>query len=243
MSFPVPPYKIVSDRKNKLLYYPVNSDCVLYHAYWDGTTNDYSSYGQNSTVYGATFVENGLSFDGIDDHVIVDPDSTFQYTGAFTWDGYVKVDTTITGNAVWVGFGWGELKKRKTILYFNFAENRMETITDARDASSLACYDRSKYLKKGEWHHFAYIYNRLGNGKAELYIDTINADTSNATLTDLLEELPGQPIEVGVWRVDNAPTYTAWFKGIIGELRLWTTAISLAQLSDIFNSTKSRYGL
>ncbi len=39
-------------------YYPVGSDCVLYHAYWDGTADDHSPVGTNDgVVTGASFGE------------------------------------------------------------------------------------------------------------------------------------------------------------------------------------------
>lgn len=36
-------------------YYPVGSDCHLYHAYWDGTAIDHSSYGNDGIVNGASW--------------------------------------------------------------------------------------------------------------------------------------------------------------------------------------------
>ena len=55
--------------KGKHKYVKVGSDCVLYHAYWDGTAKDHSSYGNDGTVVGGTFVENAIELDVADDYI------------------------------------------------------------------------------------------------------------------------------------------------------------------------------
>ncbi len=66
-------------------YYRVGSDCVLYHAYWDGTAKDHSIYGNDGTVYGAVYQGGeGLYFDGTDDYVDCGAGSSLDITGNFS---------------------------------------------------------------------------------------------------------------------------------------------------------------
>jgi hypothetical protein len=65
-------------------YYPVGSDCILYHAYWDGTAIDHSTYANDGTIVtGPTFVSGGLSFPGTG-YVTTPHNSLGPGTGDFT---------------------------------------------------------------------------------------------------------------------------------------------------------------
>ena len=92
-------------------YYPVGADCVLYHAYWDGTAVDHSGGGNDGVVTGAAFVENGLLFDHIDDRVVVTHSASLDvsniivccWLNAATWATY---DAVMIKSATWAT-GWG----------------------------------------------------------------------------------------------------------------------------------------
>ena len=93
--------------KGKHKYVKVGSDCVLYHAYWDGTAKDHSLYANDGTVVGAGFVEGGLQFDGTDDGVnIVDNSEMDIGTGSWTWLFWIKPTTTTAIQRI-VGSNYG----------------------------------------------------------------------------------------------------------------------------------------
>jgi len=72
-------------------YYPVDLDCVLYHAYWDGTARDHSSYGNDGIITGCTFVPNGVTFPNVGDLIDLTVDSSLQIgTGDFSCYAWVK---------------------------------------------------------------------------------------------------------------------------------------------------------
>src|SRR4030065_334281 len=98
----------LSSRKK---YYPVDSTCILYHAYWDGTAKDHSIYDNHGTLSGCTYVEKGLQFNGSTDHVVIANDTELNPpAGNFdlTIDAWVNVDAGVSNWGFAVSKGsWG----------------------------------------------------------------------------------------------------------------------------------------
>jgi hypothetical protein len=72
-------------------YYPVGTDCSLYHAYWDGTAKDHSIRGNHGQLNGdASFGPNGVYFHGTNGNVSIPVQTitlqmlTFDYS-IFLW--------------------------------------------------------------------------------------------------------------------------------------------------------------
>ena len=81
-----------------------NSDLVGHWKFEEGSGNtayDSSAYGNNGTIYGATYVPGfnglGLSFDGQDDSVLVPYSTSINPPSAITLEAYVKRNSSADG--------------------------------------------------------------------------------------------------------------------------------------------------
>ena len=97
---------------SKVLYNPINLDrCVLALTKpYIGSDKwiDYSGYGNDGTIYGATKDSNGfLSFDGIDDYVDFGCGASLDITKAIAIDMVVKSISNSNTNRVIIGKGGG----------------------------------------------------------------------------------------------------------------------------------------
>jgi len=215
-------------------YYPVGADCVLYHAYWDGTATDHSSYGNDGTVTGPTFVENAISFDGNDDRIVVAHDASIAPSDAISvymwmyiadgdWDDYDIPLFKSTTTAWSDGYGF----------YLVASNFRIDFFVNGYTHSATIYHYRVGHLLDGEdhWNLYCATYNKtniieyedVSYSQSTAYDQNINSSTH-----DLLVGYDGSGY---------------WFKGKIGELLIFNTAKSSDDITAYFNATKSRYGL
>jgi len=222
-------------------YYPVGEDCLLYHAYWDGTATDHSSYGNDGTVTGATFVENGLSFDGTDDDVV-----TPNGLNGFVGDGLGRInDMTIIA---WVKVTAEKTDTRTLLCQLN-CTGKLDIIMpysstfywdcgSFTDGRLSVAYDDS-WLNAWKMFSVTSTVTPPGYvvGAQEIRVNDVSvASDSNATYFE-----PGSDaarhIVIGSWTDGSLD-----WKGIIGELYIFDSLLT-TEITNIYNATKSRYGL
>ncbi len=207
-------------------YYPVGADCVLYHDYGDGLESavDHSIYGNNGTVYGATFVENGLSFDGTDDYVNVAYTAEQNITGDLTIEGWVLFDGAMTYGVIIDRYyltSWGIYGVAKNLsLYYSGTE----FLTTG-----------SPIVNYGAWYHIAVVVKKSTteawwyvNGVENRYINTFNPTVTGNTNDTKFGKMLGQEV-------------LYFYSGDIGEKRVYNTPKTAVQIIDVCNFTKARY--
>lgn len=197
-------------------YYPVDANCILYHAYWDGTALDHSQYGNHGTVYGAAFVENALRYDGTDDYVSI---PSVNLGTAHTYHVWIKMDTTKAEQILCNEDSTDYLANAgPNVLMYYMADSTYDVI------GVVSMYD--------QWLLASVI--RDGNDVAKLYINGVfrgNGDVAMAGNVNFTN-IGGRP---GI-----APYF---FDGDLGEVQLHTIAQSPTEILDYYNGTKLRYGL
>ena len=206
-------------------YYPVGEDCVLYHAYWDGTAVDHSEYGRDGSVNGSTFVENGLSFDGNNDYVRNNDPITVGTSdyGIMVW---IKLDATAGAGRIFdiVGTGLFDIfvyEDGTSFRHWNIwpgsAWNRNGTHAGV----------------EGVWHHItSYIDRDVG---LKMYADTVQILSFGGNWSAV--NLPASAINVIGINGNDLTTYP--LKAIIGEILVFK---GIPDYANHFNATKSRYG-
>jgi hypothetical protein len=212
-------------------YYPVGPDCVLYHAYWDGTAVDHSLAGNNGTNNGGSFVTNGITLDGTADQTVtftnaagqLDPMSGFTF---FMWFNRTSTDNLrvliLDDNSN--GFELNELEValHTWTRYYPFMISG--TLTEEHDSSL------------GMWHAVAFGLDGLTDPNMYSSINGVSWDlrgTGSGTFS--LAHNSNR------YHVGNVSPYG--FSGTVGELLIFNTFKDLAYIANLFNATKGRYGL
>ena len=211
-------------------YYPVGADCVLYHAYWDGTAVDHSLGGNDGNVVTPLFGTYGLTFNGTSDRVWMPAaDSLDVGVGDFTIMTFVKVANDVTGRIVASDYGAG--------LWFHYlyAANGVCVIRWF-DENWLGYYTNSVVgAFDGSWKHIAAITDRdVGSRIAVNGAWSGNWDGATTTASIITNRVSFGDIP------DNANNP---LKFEMGEMLFFNTAKDLTAIQDHYNTCKSRYGL
>lgn len=209
-------------------YYPVGADCLLYHAYWDGTAVDHSSYGNDGTVVGgATFVDNGLSFDGVDGQVsIANYAALSPRTGDWTAHFWINNTSWPAGSCILYGYtsnpSHGYLYRGVGYLSSLFV------------GSTVNIYNvNGGYPAAGVWLLSTYVMDR--DVGAHIYLNGVwDRTEGNLEGYDIL--FTQLSFGVGIY-------FAYFWAGIIGEALIFNDAQNVTQIANYYNATKSRYGL
>jgi len=212
------------------VYYPVGSDCVLYHAYWDGTAVDHSSYGNDGTVYGASFGTYGLTFDGTDDIVVVANNSEMDVgTGSFSWLFWINY-TAGQGATRLVGCDYGS-----GLWFYAVRADGYNQIYD--DAWGSYYLTGTTIGAAGEWHLMGYGVDRIAQkyyrGIDGVWLESSLSNTTESSIT---------AADIGIGGIPMAPT-NGPYNGVLGETIWWNVFKSQTVFTDYYNFTKARYGL
>ena len=229
-------------------YYAVDSNCVLYHAYWDSTATDHSSYGNNGTVVGATFVENGLYFI-TDDYVSCDDSASLDIGTAgiftiFVWRKYVGGGGATS--QAWFGKG-GDGAYAPYVASFTRADTVQYFLgSQAGDAwdTNIAKEDSTK--EDGNWYLLTIRSN--GTNSATMHLNTTLRETDTSPANAFYDN--AGPLIIGA-ACGASPGYTVarWlYAAYIGEILIFKTdlgnvATPGSDANNFYNSTKARYGL
>lgn len=209
-------------------YYSVDSDCVLYHAYWDGTPTDHSSYGNDGVVTGPTFVENGLEFNGNGDRVVISHDVSLNLD-----------DVTIIA---WLQFqtakGSGNYPMPISKAFDSaYAASFFTSTRVPRLYASPYEHSAEGVLDYDTWYMIAWIMKHgNGDGLWRFYInDIVDYELLDQIMNTQLGTNTGD-----LW-VGGNPGDNYYFGGLIGEVLLFDIVKDSAFITDYYNFTKSRY--
>lgn len=220
-------------------YYPVGADCVLYLDLGDGleSAEDHSIYGNDGTVIGATFVENGLSFDNVDDRMGVAYSASLQYgtnddtmyiwctSNDETQDGRALMYPTYAGCDVW------------PYMYEDRATNRVRFGIYHPLWTDVVYYTASETIDDWTVPHLLGVHIDRSAGTKISINGAFSPDSFGGTKHEAA--LPD-----GVGTIYHGGSHEGgWFNGIIHEILRFNTYKSDADVTAYFNATKARYGL
>jgi hypothetical protein len=215
-------------------YYPVGSDCVLYHTYWDGTAQDHSGYGNHGTASGGSFGAQGITLNGTTDFISITPAASMNPgTGDLTFAAWVNADTAIQDYARLAYWGLAGAGLATLLIYKNLSS---WTATLAYDGGNYYNYPASP-LQKTDWVFQAYCIKRADpNHGGYFRLNGVNQEGPIGTSTAANLSYSGFAY------IGKGPDgYQV--KGTIGEVYYFKSFKTEAQLASIYNSTKARYGL
>ncbi|WP_299433065.1 LamG-like jellyroll fold domain-containing protein [uncultured Aquimarina sp.] len=159
----------------------------------------------------------GLNFDGVDDHISVNHNSSFN-TNTFTIETYFKTSSSSAGQSIIAKYdatginGFSMNLNNSGRLLFEYAVPNSET-TSLSNASGL---------NDGNWHHVALAF---GNGKVTFYIDGV---LDNEITFSNIPETPTntESLFIGYSEFNNV-----YFNGEIDEVRYWSRTLCLDEIN------------
>jgi hypothetical protein len=192
----------------------------------DSTSNDALATHNGTLTNGATYttgkINNGFSFDGVNDYVAVSPTFGASFTAPSSTHTYSAwIYPTILGslNTI-VSNGSTGAGANGTIfcLYNGFIAMYY------RGGNSL--YASTTTYSINTWTHFVLTFNA---GVVKIYKNGVLDSTSGTlTWTD-----GGNPTNtfIGAWKSD-----AGFFKGIIDEIGAWTRVLTATEVTELYNS-------
>jgi len=207
----------------------LNEGLIAYYPF-NGNANDESGNGNHGLVTGAILTEDrfgnaesAYSFDG-DDYIDVgNNDSLNIIQGSFSISVWVKSNDANTG--------------RQAIIEKDLAENNglmLELNSGYTPAGTVTCWEGYDYdatseiaLSSNIWHHITVAYD--GNER-KVYINGILRGMD----TDSFGSAGSEPLTIGYadW---NNNAYTSAFNGVIDEIRIYSRALTEAEIQALYN--------
>jgi Ca2+-binding RTX toxin-like protein len=188
-------------------------------------TND-ATYINNPTPVEA-IVDNGLSFDGVDDYIKVGDNDALDFgTGDLSISTWIK--TTSTGLDVLVD---KRIEASGPVQGYVFAiqnGNLGFQLGDGQGFSNYG-YGSSTFVADGEWHHVAVTVDRDLTDGGKFYIDGVQVATFNPTTRQ--GSLDNSiALTIGKRSDSSNPGH---FTGSLDEVRLFDEALSATEISEL----------
>jgi len=205
-------------------------------AYYDLEENfDDLSGNENNAVSNGTsldegFIENGYSFNGIDDQLIVvhSSDLGFSKTTDFTFSHWVKVNDFQLGESIlaYEKCGYACAGSEHYILYSNDYPTKgiLWGAINKRWESGVE-------ISKNEWHNLVYVYDSTLN-KAYIYVNGVeeaSIDVSTVGLIGYNSMNLGGGSNIG------------FFNGTMGEIGIWNRVLNLGEIKDLYSISQDKF--
>ncbi len=203
---------------------------VLYLPFVDGTAKDYSGYGNDGTIYGATSVKGrygyAMSFNGQSQYVDV-PHSPELHNDSFTLAGWVYIRNNPTSHSVWL-FG------KEGSYFLEYYSNKVIALwaTDATGTTRLL--GNYGMDLQGKWTFIAVTFDNT-TGIARIYIN--GQLVSSNTVGSVGIYNAGNPFKIGYPRDINTE-FWACPDGIIDEVRIYARALTDEEIQALYTITK-----
>ena len=205
-----------------------------------GTLPDLSGNNYDGTIYGATCIDGkhtkALSFDGINDYVQIGDVENLRFTASDQFTILVWIKTTATERGIIFGNYRGSAYGAVNVELYDsyngnfrvYLHNPSGTTKDWRETRSLA---------DNTWHFLGMTYN---NNTLRMYRDGSQIDDTdihkqvNDTLSGILYNSDGY--RMGKDNRDLEGMTPKWYDGIIDELLVFDTELTLDEINAIYNN-------
>jgi hypothetical protein len=214
---------------------PLWNDLLAYYTA-DNTPNDalgnYNGTLTNGATYGTGIINNGFSFDGVNDYVDLGNNLDFDGSTPFSFSGWIKLNSSKQqcfiskegGSSAYVGYIAQIESTNEVSLYLgsNFSTGDWLQVT-SNDTLTTSTY-----------HMITITYDGSKNASnIKIYIDgvsstlTINRNTLTGSISNSINCNIGAAISSGAGR---------YFNGIIDEVGIWNRELTASEVTEIYNS-------
>ena len=207
-----------------------------------GTTAlDSSGSGSNGTLvngpgWSVGKINGALSFDGVNDNVVINNIAPYDFdrTESFTISSWVNLTGT-TGPRPIVGNQMGDGTYRGWMAYILNGSGlvRFELLNFGR-GNGIQVTSTSP-VNDGSWRHVVITYDGSSNANGvKLYIDGIPN-----TLTVSANTLSATTVSTDSLNIGHREKDSLYFKGLIDDTRIYSRALSVSEISDLYNLANS----
>ncbi len=174
---------------------------------------------------------NSLSFDGVDDYIVLDnvgTNTNFQFpnTSNYSIEAWVKRNANTTNSSI-------ILSKQNGGVAGNYALGLSATGVPylSREAAPWVVNATSS-IPINEWHHIAGVFD---GSTLKIYIDGLLSNSIAASGNITPSSVTAIKVAIGAMYTYNSPTN--FFNGSIDEARVWNLARTASQISQNFSSS------
>lgn len=216
------------------------------------TVNNLSSSSYNGTLNGAVAIPGGVQYPTFNRAGYYDFNSANnQYidTGLnagsvteLTVEAWLRVDTY---NNTGAGISIGDTATGTGECYLGLGNSGGDSI-DWRFYTGTFLDETEFFTSDTGWKHYVGTYDQSGGagsnqGRMRLYVDGNLEDTALSNNTSAINFAGGTNIRIGT-NTDSSAS-TSFFDGKFGEVRIYTRALTAAEVLQNFNATRSKYGV
>ncbi len=213
---------------------PEPEPLVANYTFNDCTATDSSTYGNDGTINGAICVDSpiagggrALSFDGVDDYVIISDSASLDITDAITIEAWVKPDSN-TGQR-WIAGKNGRYQLLKSSAG-NFFRGQFKGTDD-----NWYYIDSPTSYSENNWYHVAYTYD--GN-YLRIYMNGVLGDSKYVGV-DMAANNFCSIFIGGANDVASGCKYSGqYFNGLIDEVKIYNRALTPEEIQQHYNETK-----
>lgn len=212
------------------------TDLVGYWPFNEGsgaTAYDATGNNNNGTITGATWSSgkfgNALSFDGVDDFVVIPDAATFRGNQNLTISLWVK-PTSGASQQKFITKSWdGNFKDWE--LSIN-PTNRLVWESEI-SGSGYSETSPTDSLLVPQWSHVAAVLNKTGDSLT-LYVNGVQV-VQDTTFGANSDGTHASTINVGRRYYSGVGTNTAYFPGEVDDIRIYNRALSAPEIASIYN--------
>ncbi|MFH2142770.1 MAG: LamG domain-containing protein, partial [Bacteroidota bacterium] len=208
-------------------WYKNNVSTTVLYMPFEGNGNeannatDYSGYGNNGTVLGATWNRTGgkvggaYVFDGINDNIIINYTPKFNTTNAITIMSWVKIAKVLPGG------DWDFLiDKRNSYSYLqDESSSEIQAYIETTGGNKWCTFSDNNNLNLDTWYHLTMTYDSI-SGNMKAYKNGILNNTCSHSGTIIITT---SPIKIG--SEDGS-----YFNGSIDEVKIYNYSLSPEQI-------------
>jgi hypothetical protein len=185
----------------------------------------------NGATWDVNSNEGIVNFDGINDYI----STTNEMVSPSVFTTEVWVRTTQTGKKI-IGFENNRMGNSSSLYDRHLYVNTNGQVAWGIFSDQVEVINSTILINDGLWHHLLGIFD---GQKSELWVDGQKQGELNLT---------GLAIYNGWWRLGSyrlqgwsGSSGDGFFNGSIGLARVWETVLSSSQITNIYNTTKSRF--
>jgi len=203
---------------------------VLYVPLYEGDGTSFASrdaYGHACAVTGARWRPSGHYFDGTDDRIVIAHHSAFNFgTNDFSLETWIRASSS--GGAI------QRLISKQSAAWFFFRLIGGKTTLSIKDGTNEQSVTGSSDLRDDIWHHLAV---------------TVDRDSSTGLMLSVDGEIDVVDDATGVGSISNTTDLqiarfsggAEYFKGAIGEARMYRRLLTPLEMKNNYMATKWRY--
>ena len=202
---------------------PLWSGLLAYYTA-DNTPNDalgnYNGTLVNGATYGTGIINNGFSFDGVNDYVDL-PLNMFKETGDFSISFWVKKIGGSDSRLV----QFSNDAPYNGVLIYTFSGNNIRV--GIGNAGTLTTFSAGN-ITLNDWKMVTFTRDSI-NSVNKIYVDSALAGTFSSAVN------PTYPASC-IGRIGSSSTGTVNLNGLVDELGLWNRALSVTEITELYNS-------